>query len=143
MDTVFGIASVTKSFTRVAIMQLQEGWKLSVHDPIINYLPEFKTPDEANRTNHDSSSHDTYSWFTTTTNSIAVNERSMENDPKFDESGEAKAEQQESKNPLAQRRKLLRELLASLAKEEYELLGAPGKEFSYSNDSYALWCYYS
>ncbi|MCO6740743.1 beta-lactamase family protein, partial [Streptomyces sp. CHA15] len=30
------------------------------------------------------------------------------------------------------------EMLAYLAKLDYELLGAPGEQFSYSNDSYAL-----
>src|SRR5699024_7786708 len=45
-DTVFGIGSITKAFTAVAILQLQEKGKLSVHDPVTNYLPEFKTPDE-------------------------------------------------------------------------------------------------
>lgn len=44
MDTVFGVASVTKSFTRVAILVLQEQGKLSVHDPVETYLPEFFTP---------------------------------------------------------------------------------------------------
>lgn len=44
-DTVFGIASITKSFTCVAIMQLQESGKLSVHDQVMKYLPEFSTPD--------------------------------------------------------------------------------------------------
>lgn len=44
-DTVFGVASVTKSFTAVAIMQLQEAGKLSVHDPVTRYLPELRTPD--------------------------------------------------------------------------------------------------
>src|SRR5690625_1810144 len=43
-DTVFGIASMSKSFTCVAIMQLQEAGKLSVHDPVIKYLPNFQVP---------------------------------------------------------------------------------------------------
>lgn len=43
-DTVFGIASVTKSFTALAIMQLVEAGKLSVHDPVVNYLPNFNVP---------------------------------------------------------------------------------------------------
>ncbi|WP_350343499.1 serine hydrolase domain-containing protein [Proteinivorax tanatarense] len=40
--TIFGIASITKSFTALAIMQLQQEGKLSVDDPVIKYLPEFK-----------------------------------------------------------------------------------------------------
>ena len=43
-DTVFGIASITKSFTAAAIMQLQEAGRLSVQDPVVKHLPEFRTP---------------------------------------------------------------------------------------------------
>ncbi len=43
-ETIFGIASVSKSFTAMAIMQLQEAGLLSVDDPVIKYLPEFILP---------------------------------------------------------------------------------------------------
>jgi len=38
-DTLFGIGSVTKSFTTLAIMQLAEQGKLDINDPISKYLP--------------------------------------------------------------------------------------------------------
>lgn len=38
-ETVFRIASVTKQFTSMAIMQLKEDGKLQVHDPICRHLP--------------------------------------------------------------------------------------------------------
>ncbi|MCT8138361.1 beta-lactamase family protein [Anaerobacillus sp. CMMVII] len=41
-ETIFGIASVTKSFTALAIMRLEEEGLLSVDDPVINHLPDFK-----------------------------------------------------------------------------------------------------
>ena len=41
-DTLYGIGSITKSFTAMAIMQLQEAGKLSVDDPVSKHLPEFK-----------------------------------------------------------------------------------------------------
>ncbi|MCZ8517431.1 serine hydrolase [Paenibacillus filicis] len=41
-DTIFGTASVTKSFTALAIMQLADEGKLSLDDPVIRYIPEFK-----------------------------------------------------------------------------------------------------
>ncbi|WP_313891075.1 serine hydrolase domain-containing protein [Psychrobacillus sp.] len=137
MDTVFGIASVTKSFTCVAIMQLQEAGKLSVHDPIITYLPEFKTPDDKQTeqiTIHHLMTHT--GGLPPLPTLYGAMKRSMENDPKFDE-GAKQAEQQDSKKSLPYV-ETTEELFASLAKEEYELLGAPGKEFSYSNDGYAL-----
>jgi CubicO group peptidase (beta-lactamase class C family) len=38
-DTLYGIGSITKSFTCIGIMQLQEAGKLSIEDPITKYLP--------------------------------------------------------------------------------------------------------
>ncbi len=40
-DTIFGLASVSKSFTALSILQLQEKGSLSVNDPIKDYIPEF------------------------------------------------------------------------------------------------------
>lgn len=43
-DTVFGMASVTKSFTALCIMQMQEDGLLSVEDPVGKYIPEYTDP---------------------------------------------------------------------------------------------------
>src|SRR4051794_36114872 len=43
-DTRFGLGSVTKSFPCLAIMQLAEAGTLSVDDPVIRWLPEFRLP---------------------------------------------------------------------------------------------------
>src|SRR5438105_4217876 len=43
-DTRFGLGSVTKSFPALAIAQLEEAGRLSVHDPVTRWLPEFKLP---------------------------------------------------------------------------------------------------
>ncbi|HEX2993513.1 MAG TPA: serine hydrolase domain-containing protein, partial [Anaerolineales bacterium] len=40
-ETRFLIASLTKTFTAVAIMQLAEQGRLSVDDPLSKYLPDF------------------------------------------------------------------------------------------------------
>jgi CubicO group peptidase (beta-lactamase class C family) len=40
-DTIFRIGSITKLFTAIAIMQLQEAGKLNVNDPISKYLPSY------------------------------------------------------------------------------------------------------
>jgi len=45
-DAVFWIASMTKPITATAVMMMQEEGKLSVDDPVSNYLPEF-TGDKA------------------------------------------------------------------------------------------------
>lgn len=39
--TIFGLASVTKSFTALSIMQLEEKGLLRVTDPVSRYIPEF------------------------------------------------------------------------------------------------------
>ncbi len=41
-DTVFRIASMTKSFTAVAILSLRDAGKLSLDDPAERYVPELK-----------------------------------------------------------------------------------------------------
>ena len=40
-ETIFGLASVTKSFTALAVMQMAEAGILSLDDPVSKYIPEF------------------------------------------------------------------------------------------------------
>ena len=44
-DTIFGLASVTKSFTAAAIMQLVEEGKIDLEDPVSKYIPDYKDPE--------------------------------------------------------------------------------------------------
>jgi CubicO group peptidase (beta-lactamase class C family) len=41
-DTIFRIASMTKSFTALAIMRLRDGGRLALDDPASKYLPELR-----------------------------------------------------------------------------------------------------
>jgi CubicO group peptidase (beta-lactamase class C family) len=41
-DTVFHWASITKTFTAIAIMQLRDRGRLSLDDPIVKYVPELR-----------------------------------------------------------------------------------------------------
>lgn len=45
-NTIFRIGSVTKQFTALAIMQLQEQGKLNVKDPVHTYLPDYPHGDQ-------------------------------------------------------------------------------------------------
>jgi CubicO group peptidase (beta-lactamase class C family) len=132
-DTIFGIGSITKSFTCVAVMKLQEAGKLSVHDPVVKYLPEFRTPD-ASVTKKITIEH-----FMTHTSGLPplrcllfALARSMEKDPIVSELEEAR--KKHDIHPID----TYEDLLKFLAEEKYELLGPPGTHFSYSNDAYSL-----
>lgn len=46
-DTIFGLASVTKSFTCLAIMQLAQNGVISLEDPVSRYIPEFTNKNQA------------------------------------------------------------------------------------------------
>jgi len=41
-DTIFGVASISKSFTALAMSQLQDRGLISLDDPVVRYLPEFR-----------------------------------------------------------------------------------------------------
>jgi len=133
LDTVFGIGSITKSFTCVAIMQLQEQGKLSVHDPVIRYLPEFRTPDEEHTrkvTIHHFMTHTP--GLPPLSSLIPATQRSMQDDPAAEEL--LKHPEFAGKEPID----TFEQLMAYIGEQPIELLGPPGTEFSYSNDAYAL-----
>ena len=45
VDSRFSLASISKTFTSVAVLQLKEKKKLKLEDPFIKYFPEFPFPD--------------------------------------------------------------------------------------------------
>ena len=45
-ETIYRIASITKLFTSTAVMQLRDNGKLSIHDPITDYLSWFQIGDQ-------------------------------------------------------------------------------------------------
>lgn len=52
-DSIFRIASMTKAITTVAVMQLYEGGKFDLEEPISNYIPAFANPRVLVSTNGD------------------------------------------------------------------------------------------
>jgi len=132
-DTIFGIGSITKSFTAVGIMQLAEQGKLSVEDPVVKYLPEFrvgKDGAEKRMTIHHFLTH-TSGLPPLPTLNLAL-ARSLQADP------EIKASpgwpEIEKLKPIDTPEQVM-EFIAGL---EIKLLGYPGQYFSYSNDAFAL-----
>ena len=128
-QTVFGLASVTKSFTALAIMQLAERGLLSPQDPVTKYLPEFGISQfDANAVTIEHLITHTAGIppLPTLGYSIRGNtERDLA--PKSDE--------QEKPFP---RIDTIEQLLDYIAKGEYKMLGAAGSYLSYSNDTYGL-----
>ncbi len=49
LDTKFNLGSMNKMFTGVAIMQLAEQGKVSLHDPVGKYLPDLPRPEIAEK----------------------------------------------------------------------------------------------
>ncbi len=128
-QTVFGLASVTKSFTALAIVQLAEQGLLSTQDPVIKYLPEFSIPefDPAAVTIEHLITHTTgISPLPTLGYSIRGNTQ-RDVAPKPDE--------QEKPFP---RIDTIEQLIGYIADGEHKMLGPAGTCLSYSNDTYGL-----
>lgn len=132
-DTIYPIASVTKSFTAVAVMQLQERGLLKVSDPVVKYLPEFRLRDAAHAQavtlEHLLSNTSGLPPLVSLYGSL---KRSLEADPNL------------SRFLLPERLPQLpyldtyEDLLDFIAEEAGDPLGPPGTVFSYSNDGFAL-----
>ncbi|WP_042222282.1 serine hydrolase domain-containing protein [Oceanobacillus manasiensis] len=134
LDTVFGVGSITKAVTAIAILQLQEKGKLNVHDPVSNYLPAFKTRNKEQSEKislHHFLVHS--SGLPPLATLMGSVKKSIESDPDF------KVDPQQG-NPLdaIQTIDTHADLMDTIAKTEFTMLGEPGTEFSYSNDGYAL-----
>lgn len=133
-DTIFGLASITKSFAALAIMQLEDKGKLSVDDLVTKWLPELKLPvssyEKELKIHH----------FLTHTSGLpgmgAVNlarASSIQNDPDGDVLRPAL--HNPSNTPPIH---TVLELIEEMNRTNYTLLGAPGEAFNYSNEGYAL-----
>jgi CubicO group peptidase (beta-lactamase class C family) len=134
-DTVFGIASMTKSFTAVAILALQEDGRLRVTDPVVRHLPEFRTPDA--RTSSRVRLHHllTHSSGLPPLPSIYYEMlRSERADPTSDFRELRRVGFDTEREPIER----YDDLLEYLAHERYRVLGAPGEFFSYSNEGFGL-----
>ncbi|MBR5682588.1 MAG: beta-lactamase family protein [Ruminococcus sp.] len=120
-DTVFDIASVSKTFTAVCILQLQEKGKLSIDDTLGKYFPEYEKGKDITIYNllHMNSGIPDY----------------LNNpDPFWNISGAEAADKQIS--DILQDRTTDEQFLEALYNAP--LLFEPGTQFSYSNTNYRL-----
>jgi len=133
--TVYGIASMTKSFTALGILRLQEDGALRVRDPVTRHLPEFHTP-EPRRTGRITLHHLlTHSSGLPPLPSIYYTSgRSIARDPPYDPKVARRVGVDPDHPPID----TYEGLMAYLATERYRLLGSPGQYFSYSNEGFGL-----
>jgi CubicO group peptidase (beta-lactamase class C family) len=133
--TMFGVASVTKSFTALGVLRLQEEGRLRVTDPVVRHLPEFGTPDPRwtrkmqihHFLSHSSGLPPLPSIYYTSGRSLA---RSPVNDPRVSR----KVGIDPDHAPID----TYEQLMEYLRTTHYRLLGPPGRYFSYSNEAFGL-----
>lgn len=123
-NTVLGLASITKSFTALAIMQLAEKGLLDPSAPVQRYVPEFRYPDI------------TISHLLSHSAGFFPLSRMLVNDVAADMGLSYSKDGELARHPgLA--RESARRLIESMNSEDV-MIGPPGDCFSYSNDGFAL-----
>jgi CubicO group peptidase (beta-lactamase class C family) len=118
-DTIFGIASVTKSLTCLAVLQLASRGKLGLDDPITRYLPQFDLWDAAAPATirHFMNQTSGLPALPTLVHAMAANR--PEPDADLPDLGSYAG-------------------LAAYVNEQSTLLAAPGELFCYQNDAFGL-----
>ena len=109
-DTPVLLASVTKSVTAVAIMQLVDSGKVRLDAPVVTYLPWFRTRDKA------ASDTITVAQLLQHTSGLGTNPRGEQDRLRHSEPAELE--------------RGIRDLAAA------DLVSVPGKEFRYANANY-------
>ena len=132
-DTIFGIASMSKSITCLAAALLENEGRLSLDDPVSKYLPSFRLPGvprEAVLVRHLCEHRTGLPPLPTLSWSMAWN---TPLEPWREEVVKRIRDSSES------RVETVDDIIAYIAAGRgYRLLGAPGEYMSYSNDGYAL-----
>ena len=126
-NTIFGMASISKSFTAIAIMQLVERGVLDLHKPVQEYLPEFSYPGEGDITLSHLLSH--MAGYPPLPRLLAS-----------DLIAEVTLPEGEVADPALSTTLITeasRRLLSRLSQPPVALLGLPGEYLSYSNDGFA------
>lgn len=130
MDTMFGIASMSKSITCLALSILETEGKLSWDDPVCKYFPDFRVPGAPRDTvtlrtlaQHTSGipPMEPLEW------SIAVN--SINRSGEWIDAMRASA---------PNRMETIDQIIEYIANCKYPTVGAPGENMSYSNEGYAI-----
>ena len=132
-DTMFGIASMSKSITALAVEILESEGKLSYDDPVYRYFPNFRVPGAA----RDAVTLRTLASHTSGIPPMEPLEWSIAmNSPRRD--GEwIRAMRASAPNPMA----TIDQVIDYIASCPYPTVGAPGENMSYCNEGYAILSY--
>ena len=132
-DTMFGVASMSKSITALAISILETEGRLSWEDPVYKYFPRFSVPGAAK----DAVTLRTLAMHTSGIPpmeplewSIAVNSVNRQSDW-------LTAMRQSAPNSMS----TIDQIIDYIAACPYPTVGAPGENMSYSNEGYAILSY--
>lgn len=131
-DTVFGVASITKSFATLAIMQLEDAGKLNVMDPVQKWIPEFKLPGGANGegvTIHHLMTH------TAGLPGLSSVHQARAGSIRCDPDGEYLFGKIPSSTEEVS---TVMDMLKAIGQSNESVIGKPGEMFNYSNESYAI-----
>ena len=136
-DTIFGVASLTKSVTALAVMRLAEERKLSLDDPVKRYLPGFDVPGGGDEiTIHHFLSH-TSGLPPLPALGYSIRAHTVPDHREEETQGEDGGQTQAASAPTPPIG-TYDELLGYLGSGDFSMLGRPGEFCSYSNDAYAL-----
>ena len=133
-DTMFGIASMSKSITALALCILQCDGRLTLDDPVYWYIPTFSVPGAARDavTLRHLATHsagippmEPLEW------SIAMNSALREGD----------CWQETMRRESPNQMDTIDQVIDYIAACPYPMLGAPGEYMSYSNEGYAILSY--
>ncbi|MFR7990261.1 MAG: serine hydrolase domain-containing protein [Anaerovoracaceae bacterium] len=132
-DTVFGIASMSKSMTALACAILHAEKKLDLGDPMVKYFPNLHIPGAPDEC--------------VTLRTIAMHRAGLPPLPPLEWSIAMNSVERDSewfrhmKKTAPNKMDKIEQIVDYITKGDYQVLGAPGEYMSYSNDGYALLSY--
>ncbi|MBR3017719.1 MAG: beta-lactamase family protein [Clostridia bacterium] len=132
-DTVFGIASMSKSITALAIAILECEGKLSYNDPVTRYFPNFSVPGAPK----DMVTLRTLAQHTAGIPPIEPLEWSIAMNSVERDSESIRKLRASSPNQMDR----IEQIVDYIAHCPYPTVGAPGENMSYSNEGYAILSY--
>ena len=132
-DTVFGVASMSKSITALALAILETEGKVSYEDPVYRYFPSFSVPGAA----RDTVTLRTLAEHTSGIPPMEPLEWSIAMNSRREESEWSRAMRQSAPNAMA----TIDQVIDYIAHCPYPTVGAPGENMSYCNEGYAILSY--